>query len=81
MVEGTLILRRSSTKRVSGVVIDVFPHEGGVDEQDERMRVDCAEVCDCLLFSNPIRSPVDTVSTVQPTESLKTVEVFIALGL
>ena len=82
MVEGTLFLRR----RMSDVVIDVFPRDGGffccgVERQDVRMRVGCAEVCDRLLFSNPIRSPVDIVSTVLPTESLKISEVFIALGL
>jgi len=41
------------------------------------VRVDSAEGCDRLLFSNRARA----LSTVQPTESLKTVEVFIALGL
>jgi hypothetical protein len=45
------------------------------------MRVDCEDVCDLLLFSNGIWSPVDIVSTVLPKESLRTVEVFIALGL
>ena len=43
------------------------------------MHVDCAEVCDRLLFSKRVR--IGLLSTVLPTESLKTVELFIALGL
>jgi len=49
----------------------------GVDKEDGSVRVGSAEGCDRLLFSNRARA----LSTVQPTESLKTVEVFIALGL
>jgi hypothetical protein len=54
MVEGTL-LRRRSTKGCLMLLL-MFFHMKLVDKQDGRVRVDCAEVCDRLLFSNPIKA-------------------------